>query len=134
MKCIDIIEANREQLEADIAELYRYVIETDGRVSYQVYIWEDGVIERLETASGSNSWLQAKDCETRQLFHVVTIEERGFDWMDYCSDSVPDRDEDPETYDALREETIDWLCSEYDAGDVLDRSIENIRRKYSDDI
>lgn len=73
MKRAEVIEANRERLAEEMRNLYRSVLDCDGRIEYSVYIWDDGEIETLEQTQGGNGWLQPKEWEDRKLYHVADV-------------------------------------------------------------
>ena len=134
MKRSEAIEKYYDKIKADMVELYRSVIECDGRIQYGIYIWEDGELEHLEEVQGGTGWLKPRDYEPRELYYVTTIYvDPSFDIWD-CSESGAPDDEDER--EAMREEIIDWLVDDYKANvsDTLDSIIEDVKRreKYDD--
>ena len=134
MKRSEAIEKYYDKIKADMVELYRSVIECDGRIQYTIYVWEDGELEHLEQPQGGNSWLQPRDCEPRELFCVTTIDVGpGFDIWDCSERGAPDDEDERET---MRNEIIDWLVDEYEANveELLDSIIEETKHweKYDD--
>lgn len=112
MKKSEAIIKYRMNIESVLPALYHMVIDSDGHIQYSVYLWDDGTVEMLEEAQGSNTYLQAKDTETRELFYVTTVSLPNFDPWNYSDHSAPD---DPAARKAERKEIIDWLLSEYEA-------------------
>ena len=120
MKRAEIITTYRKQIEQEMVTCYRAVLESNGRIQYGIYIWEDGEIELLEGAQGDNTWLQAKDWETRKLFPVITIASPYFNAFDFTDDPEPEDDSEKET---ARQQIVDYLVDEYEregASDALD--------------
>ena len=118
MKHSEIIHKYYNEIAAAMVEKYRDVVECDGRIQYQIYIWEDGELEYLQDVQGGNSWLKARDAEPRQLVLVDTIDVGpGFDVWDYSESGKPDDDDEAEQ---MRDEIIDWLVESYEEG-VYDR-------------
>lgn len=130
MKRSECITKYYKDIAAAMVERYRTVLECDGRIQYKVYIWEDGEMECLQGVQGDNSWLQARDCEPRELFYVCKIDSPCFDPWDYSDHSAPDDEEERE---AERKEIIDYLVGEYETNisDVLDVVIEEAERDES---
>lgn len=128
MKSSEVIRKHYDKIAAAMVEKYRDVIECDGRIQYQIYIWDDGELEFLQDVQGGNSWLKARDGEPRKLYHVDTISEcPGFDVWDYSESGKPDDDVDAEQ---MRDEIIDWLVESYEEGvyDRLDGIIKEIEQ------
>ena len=113
----EIITAHRAELLETIENEFTDVIKCAGRIQTTVYIWEDGEIETLTDAQGSNTWLQPKDAEPRALYRVCFIEAPLWDWTT-CVDpgeySRAAHAEDPEqALEDLEVEAIEWYISEY---------------------
>lgn len=123
-KFSEIINANRENIIHTMIWQYRSVLEANGDIEVDLYIWEDGEIEALEHTHSDHMWLKPRDSEPRELYFVVNISHPFFDFGDYCSDLVPDYDEDPEGYEHMREETINWLVDDFNADEILDNAID----------
>lgn len=130
---VELIERNRGAISENLIEMYKEVAENDGRCQYQLYIWSDGKVERLYEVQGSHCWLQPRDSESRELIWVDTIELPCFCWEDFAGQSIPDRDEEPEQYEQLRQETIEWLVSEYDPSEAIDNCVARIDRESVDE-
>lgn len=111
MKRSEAIVKYYDAIRAEMIDLYRTVIECDGRIQYKLYVWEDGEIERLEGPQGDNAWLRPRDMEPRELYYVDTIEvSPSFSvWDSY--DEVPPEDEAER--ENLVNEIVDWLCDSY---------------------
>ena len=125
MKRSEIITEHYEEIKNAMIEHYRYVVEADGRVQYGIYIWEDGELEYLYEAQGSNSWLEPRRMEPRELFYVCTIEESpSFNLWDYADEGMPEDEAEQET---MSEEIIDWLVESYtdNVDEVLDGIISD---------
>ena len=128
MKNSEIISTYRESIEARMVELYRIVLNSDGRIQYKLYVWSDGELEALEDVQGSNSYLQERDGESRSLTYVATIASPSFDPWDYADHSAP---EDEDERDAEAAEIIDWMVNEYEnhVSDVVDEIISDLERE-----
>ena len=124
----EVIEANREKLADKMRNLYRDVLDCDGRIEYSVYIWDDGEIETLEQTQGGNGWLKPKEWEDRKLFFVATIDSPFFDPWDCYPDPKPEDEEEAET---IRNEIIDECVDDYDPDCYIDLAIEE--DEYLDD-
>lgn len=114
------------QYEEQIREALRQAVkDTVGNPNAveQVYVWEDGEIEYLYgTATG---WLQPKDSEQRQLFHVATI--RGVDLTEvaFCEELPEDGDRCAE----LLEEAEEWYVSDYDDREAYYELLEDAEQE-----
>lgn len=119
----DAIATYAADIKATMSECYKSVLECNGQLQYEIYVWEDGSIERLEQVQGDNSWLQVKDWEPRQLFYVTTIAAPCFDPWDYSDHAAPD---DAEEREQERAEIIDWMVSDYsdNLSDVISSLID----------
>ena len=111
MKRSEIISKYRDSISDTMRVLYRSVLESDGRIQYKLYVWEDGELELLEEPQGGNDDLQPRRHEPRELFYVDTITE-GNPW-DYVNDSVPDDDDERDKY---YNELLDFLAGSYHFG------------------
>lgn len=121
MKRSEAIETYRESIAAEMIEKYQSVIDSDGHAQYKIYVWSDGEIETLCGPQGDNSYLKAKEWETRQLFYVTTIAFPFFDPWDFADHARPD-DEAEQEKD--RKEIIDWLIDEYRCN--IDETVRNV--------
>ncbi len=111
MKKSEIISANIDKLAAAMVERYRNVLESNGRMQYTIYIWEDGELECLQAVQGDHSWLQPRDAEPRALYYVTTVSEApGFDLFVASGLSEPEDDAEREAAEA---EIVDWLVDSY---------------------
>ena len=119
MKRSEAIRKYWENIKNWLPDLYRAVLESDGRIQYGVYVWEDGEVQILEEVQGSTAYLKPKDMEPRKLFYVTCVEFPNFDPWDYSDHAAPD---DPEKRKAERTEITDWLLEEYTRNlpDLLD--------------
>ena len=119
MKKSEAIIKYRRNLEDVLPALYHSVIDSDGRILYSVYLWEDGEIEALEDVQGGNTSLKPKDMEPRELFYITTVSMPCFDPWNYSDHAAPD---DPAERDAERKEIVEWLLDEYSRNllDLLD--------------
>lgn len=112
MKKSEAIETYREKIDSAMLRAYKSVLESRGRIEVQVYVWDDGEVVEFENVQGGNCWLQPKDWEDRDLFHVITISVPFFYPWDYTFETCPDDEEEREKAEA---EIIDYLCYEYDS-------------------
>ena len=128
MKESEIISTYRDSIEARMVELYRIVLNSDGRIQYKLYVWSDGELEALEDVQGGNSSLQARDGESRSLTYVTTIASPCFDPWDYADHPAP---EDEDERCAEEAEIIDWLVDEYEEHvyDVVNEIISDLERE-----
>lgn len=111
MKYSEIINANYDRITEELISDYRSVIESEGRIQYKVYIWEDGEIETLCGPQGDNSWLKPRDAEPRHLYCVTVVDaDPSFSIWDYSDEGEPDDEDERET---MRAAIIDWLVDEY---------------------
>jgi len=134
MKKTEAIEKFRKEIRDEMVDRYRKVLECNGQIQYQIYVWEDGEIEVLPGPQGDNSYLKAKDLEPRQLFYICTIKEPFFDPWDQADHAAPD---DEDERDAEEAEIIDWLVDEYaeNVSDLLDQIIREAKMfEYDDDM
>lgn len=127
MKRSEIITRHYKEIADAMVEHYRSVIESDGRIQYKIYVWDDGTLEYLCGPQGDNSWLKPRDMEPRELFYVDTIDAPFFDPWDYTDHAAPDDEAERE---AEREEIIDYLVQQYETNiaDVLDNIIDDAER------
>jgi len=117
MKKSEIIKTYRKDIAQAMVNRYRTVLDSNGRIQYKVYVWEDGEIECLEGVQGDNSYLKAKDTEPRELFYIATISWPCFDPFDYWDGSTLDDETEKET---ARQQIIDYLVDEYEREGVSD--------------
>lgn len=128
MKASEIISTYRDSIESRMVELYRSVLDSEGRIQYQLYIWDDGELADLEAVQGSNTYLQPREYEKRRLVHVARIDIMpNFDPWDYTDDPRPDDEDEREEAEA---EIIDWLVDEYakSVSDTVDDIISEYER------
>lgn len=123
MTKIEVIKKYSDSIKNEMVDRYSSVLDSFGRIQYQIYIWDDGEIECLEGVQGDNSYLKAKDSETRNLYYVCTVSAPNFDPWDYSDHAAPDNETERETE---RTEIIDYLVDEYKQNlpDVFDAIIE----------
>lgn len=128
MKNSEILATNYARIIEKMTDLYRSVLDSDGRIQYKAYIWSDGEFEILEDVQGGNSFLKARDSETRELIPICTISAPCFDPWDYTDHSKPENEVDQETE---REEIVSWLIDEYpeQAEAILDGIIDDARQE-----
>lgn len=110
MKSSEIIRQHSKEIREALIENYRHVIACEGRIWVAIYIWEDGEIQTHEDLQGSNSWLQPRYGEPRELFHVYTIEAPNFSPWDVAGESAPD---DEAQREAMEAEILDYCVDEY---------------------
>lgn len=108
MNRTDVIEKYKNEIIDTMVEYYEATLRFSGRVEYDLYIWEDGEIEMLETVSSSNSWLKPEEWEQRELFYVLTV--RGFNVWDSCDEEKP---EDETKAEEMEDIMISELVHEY---------------------
>lgn len=128
MKKSEVIVANRDAIRESMIDAYGHVIDSRGRMQYQIYVWEDGEIERLSGPQGDNSYLKPRDMETRKLFYICTVSEPLYDPRDQITDPLPD---DDAAREAMLEEVDAWMKESYSEhiDDVLDSLIEDAERE-----
>lgn len=123
----EAITKYRNTIEAEMVRLYRSVVDSNGRVMYKLYVWEDGEIEVMEAPQGDNGWLKANDYEPRKLFPVTDIEESAdFSIWDASEYGEP---EDPAEAEALREEIIEYEVTRYEnvVPDIIDNILDEAK-------
>lgn len=125
-----LVEAHREEIEATMQECYESVIDANGVNQFAIYLWDNGEIKVLEDVQGGNSFLVPHEGYDHELFRLIDIAVPCFDWRDYCSEKVPDKEDDPEAYEALREDMIQWLKEDYNPSDVLDEQLEYLADRF----
>lgn len=130
MKKSEVLKAYRDSIAESMVEHYRAVLESEGRIEYKIYIWDDGELEVMEEVQGSNDYLVAKDWETRTLHYVATIDSPCFDPWDYTEEDKPDDDDERET---MEQDIINYLVSEYRREGVWDTLREIIREAERDE-
>jgi len=121
----EIIKKYYDELKREIIDCYRCVLKCwIGGIQYQVYIWEDGEIEFLETTSGSGCYLTPRSAEKRKLYYVCTVKETGFDPRDCCVEAWPEDEEEQEKIEAeIIEECVDWWVREWRADELLEEAM-----------
>lgn len=120
MKTSEAIKKYQQKIMETMSKKYRNVLESEGRLQYRIYVWEDGEIECLEGVQGDNSYLKAKDNEPRTLFYVDTFSAPGFNIWDAAGESTPENEREAEemaksVIDACMEEYTDSLPDVVDA-------------------
>lgn len=123
----EIITAYRKEISQEMIDCYRSVLNCDGTIQYGIYIWDDGEIETLEGCQGDNTYLVAKDWESRKLFYVTTISWPCFCAFDYWDGSAP---EDEDEKEKAHQQIIDYLVDEYEregVSDALDAVLSEAR-------
>lgn len=126
MKKSEAIKAYASAITETMRESYRDVLESEGRVQYQIYVWEDGDITRLPGVQGDNSYLKPHDWNSIQLFYVTTVSCPNLDLWDCADHSAP---EDQEQRESEEQEIIDYLMDEYDPDEELDKVLEEAKRE-----
>ena len=123
MKRSEIIAANYSKIAEAMVEKYKDVIESDGRIQYAIYIWEDGELEYLYGVQGDNSYLKPRDMEPRELYYVTNIDEPLFNPWDVADQPEPENEAER---DAIHKEVIDYCVSRFEdsVSDYLDAIIE----------
>lgn len=116
MKASEIITTHRNEIAEAIRDHLKTVYRCGGRLEYQMYIWDDGEIECLESVSGSSVWLAPKDSEPRRLIHVTTVKAPGFCPWDGCYDDIPEDAEERERAEAI---IIDEIMSSADTAEMI---------------
>lgn len=118
MKKSELISTYYNELSTRMAELYEQVIRAEGHVDIEVYIWDNGDIDTLTVAHGSNDYLSKRTTDDGELFYVTTIE--GFNiWQE---EPRPDDDDEAEQ---LLNDSIEYLVDGYRdiIPDILDLAI-----------
>ena len=113
----EVISTFRKEIENKMVNLYRIVLNCNGEIQYQMYIWENGEIETLEGCQGDNNFLKAKDGEQEKLFYIATIKSPCFYAFDYTYEPEP---EDETEREIMRQQIIDYLVDEYEHNSVPD--------------
>lgn len=129
MKKSEVIHAHYDEILNAMKSCYEDVIRSGGRIQTKVYVWEDGELEYLTDAQGSNTFLTPRDMETRELYFVATIEAPSFDVWDFSADPKP---EDEEEAARMEEELIEWYLEEGTSEQmiaILDAAIEDAEEK-----
>lgn len=123
MKKSEIIINNYDTILNALGACYRDALESDGRMQYALYVWEDGEIEILPKVSGDHTYLIPKECEPRQLVHVMTVGGYNFHYSENLNGT--------ETEDDIGI-WLDELTSQYmndQAECDLDDRIEELKRE-----
>lgn len=123
-----LVESKREEIEATMQECFESVLEANGANQFTIYLWDNGDIQVLEDVQGSHSRLVPREGYDHELFKIVTISIPCFDWRDYCSEHIPDADDEPEAYEQLREDTIEWYKEDYNPSELLDEILRDWNR------
>ena len=122
MKRSEIINQYRNVIAESIISHYRTVLECNGKIQYQIYIWEDGEIECMEQPQGANNeWLESRT--DRKLYYVCKVGGTYFCPWDCTDERKPD---DEEQCKQMEQEIIDWCMEEYqdNVGTEIDAIIE----------
>lgn len=118
MKKSEIVSNNYVSILDAIGTCYRDALEHDGSMQYGVYVWEDGEIEILPAVTGDSTYLVPKDCEPRQLVHVMTVGGNTCHYSDGL-DGTETEDEITTWLDELAGQYLDEQV-EYDLDDVIE--------------
>ena len=112
MKKSEIIKKYEDKIIEAMTEYYEEVIRCNGRIQYDLYIWEDGELEPMQNVSGNNCWLVPRNGESRELFFVTTIKvDSSFNiWDGVGCISIP---EDEDEAAEMEEELIQELVNAY---------------------
>lgn len=70
---LEIYEAKEDEIKTEVEDCYINALKSGGRVCYQLYLWEDGELLTNEVLTGSNSWMQPRAGEGRQLYRLTDI-------------------------------------------------------------
>lgn len=124
MKTSEAIKKYQPEIMEAMSKRYRYVLESEGRLQYRIYVWEDGEIECLEGVQGDNSYLKARDNEPRTLFYVDTVSAPGFSIWDAAGESAPENEQEAEE---MAKSVIDSCMEEYT--DSLPDMIDSLIRE-----
>ena len=125
-----LVESNRKEIEATMQECYESVIDANGVIQFSIYLWDNGEIKVLEDVQGGNSFLAPHEGYDHELFRLIEIAEPCFDWTNYCDEKVPDKDDEPDAYEALKENIIQWLKEDYNPSDILDDQLEYMAYRF----
>lgn len=128
MKTSEAIKKYQPEIMEAMSKRYRYVLESEGRLQYRIYVWEDGEIECLEGVQGDNSYLKARDNEPRTLFYVDTVSAPGFSIWDAAGESAPENEQEAEE---MAKSVIDSCMEEYT--DSLPDMIDSLIREAEDE-
>ena len=123
MKKSEVIRKYYDKIAEAMAEQYRIVLNSYGRIQESIYVWDDGSVTVLEDVQGGNMYYSA----VNNLTYVCTSEEPCFDPWDYADHGAPD---DPDEREEEGAEIIEWLVDEYERNiaDVIDPIIEEAER------
>ena len=112
MQKSEIIKMYEAEIIEAMIEYYEEVIRCNRRIQYDLYIWEDGELEPMQTVSGDNCWLVPHNGESRELFFVTTVKvDSSFNIWDGAGDiSIP---EDEDKAAEVEEELIQELVEVY---------------------
>lgn len=131
MTKLEVVQIHKKAIKAEMLDSYRAVLESHGNMQVKVYIWEDGEIETLCDTCSSNTWLQPRRGESRQLFYVTTISFPFFCWTDYAydgdvlDDSMTEErviNEECERYALELNDTFKEILDEIKLDEILTRS------------
>ena len=128
MKTSEAIKKYQQKIMETMSKKYRNVLESEGRLQYRIYVWEDGEIECLEGVQGDNSYLKAKDNEPRTLFYICTVSAPGFNVWDAAGESAPDNEQEAEE---MAKSVIDACMEEYT--DSLPDMMDSLIREAEDE-
>ena len=128
MKTSEAIKKYQQKIMETMSKKYRNVLESEGRLQYRIYVWEDGEIECLEGVQGDNSYLKAKDNEPRTLFYICTVSAPGFNVWDAAGESAPDNEQEAEE---MAKSGIDACMEEYT--DSLPDMMDSLIREAEDE-
>ena len=119
MKKSELIKKNIESIKKEIVSSYEYVLNHNGTVEVQIYMWDDGEIVNHEEVQGGNSYLVEGDNATRTLFYIYTVSEPFCDVFDLAGypSTVPDNEKEREK---AEKECISWLVSNYEENYLSD--------------
>ena len=120
---MELVEENRNAIVEEVKRCWRNVIESEGRVMYRIYIWEDGEIESL-CAVSENEWLRSNTGEN--LYGLGLVKHQQFDWSEFCEEPI-DWDNE-ERCEELKEEVTEWLIGD-DEEHVVEGFFDRLERE-----
>lgn len=130
MKKSELIKKNIESIKKEMVSSYEYVLNHDGEVEIQIYMWDDGEIVTHEEVQGGSSYLVETESATRTLFYIHTVSEPFCNVFDLAGYPSPVPDDEKEREEAEKE-CISWLVDSYkdNLSDIVSDIIEEAKEE-----
>lgn len=126
-----LVEANEEKIRNFIEACFDEMMRSNFTLSEQVYIWEDGELDDLVEVGYSSGWLQPKDSEPRELYHLATLYESdpsGWSTGYFIEDEEEAEEAYAEALNWWRENKLDEIMAEvYEAAERYDEDEERMK-------